>query len=97
MVLKQFVSSQYRAFTMSDDFYDPVSNTTITTPPWSTRLWEGVRHPHPNVVLAMVLGPLLMLLITRYLSARPRESSEKERSAWMLPYWIPFVGHGLHL
>ncbi|CAG8984016.1 hypothetical protein HYALB_00002956 [Hymenoscyphus albidus] len=81
---------------MPDDFYDPVTNVTISIPPWSTRLWESVKHPDPNVLLAMVLGPLLMLLITRYLSGRPREGSGKERSAWMLPYWIPFLGHGFH-
>jgi hypothetical protein len=81
---------------MEDDFYDTVSNHSVPiTTSWVGSTWKTASSP--NVILALVLGPFIIAAVTRYLSSRPSLQVGDEKSAWKVPYWIPFVGHGFSL
>ena len=81
---------------MEDDFYTRVSNSSIpVTVGWASRTWEGAKSP--NAILALILGPFIIAIVTQYLSGRPSENAGGEKSAWKVPYWIPFIGHGFSL
>jgi len=74
---------------MEDDFYQPLTAPQPQTQSILT----------PNVVLALFLGPVLVLFLTRYLSERSLgdEDEKNGRRVWMPSYWVPFVGHGFDL
>jgi hypothetical protein len=79
-----------------DDFYDPISNqTTTVTNGWVAATLEAASSP--NVILALVLGPFIIAALTRYVSGRQVQNAGGDKSAWKVPYWIPFVGHGFSL
>ncbi|TVY81010.1 Cholesterol 7-alpha-monooxygenase [Lachnellula suecica] len=77
---------------VDDDFYN-----ASPEPGPSSRVWDLILNP--NVLLALFLGPVMILFLTRYLSERPLQSGDSKggRRVWMPPYWVPFVGHGFNL
>lgn len=79
---------------MEDDFYE---SFTAPQPSRASQVWESILTP--KVTLALLLGPILIVFLTRYLSERSLGSHDDKngRRVWMPPYWIPFVGHGIDL
>jgi hypothetical protein len=79
---------------MEDDFYEPL---TAPQPGSTSSIRQSILTP--NVILALFLGPILLLFLTRYLSERSLGSDDGKtgRRVWMPPYWVPFVGHGFDL
>ncbi|TVY49533.1 25-hydroxycholesterol 7-alpha-hydroxylase [Lachnellula occidentalis] len=80
---------------MEDDFHEPLT-AHDSRPPFS--IWQSIlTRLTPNIILALFLGPILIVFLTRYLSERSlgNDDGKKARRVWMPPYWIPFVGHGI--
>ncbi|RDL35113.1 Cytochrome P450 [Venustampulla echinocandica] len=79
---------------MDDDFYASSTNVRPPSSAWRSVAWGAITSP--NVVLALLLGPFIIAIVTRYLSGRSVEASSngKAKRPWKLPYWVPGVGHG---
>lgn len=81
---------------MDDDFHSPGPN--VTAPPGGLlyKVWAIAVSAPPAFIIAILLAPLAIVVATRYLSERPSKvvSAGKERTVWLLPYWLPFIGHG---
>ncbi|TVY13113.1 25-hydroxycholesterol 7-alpha-hydroxylase [Lachnellula arida] len=77
---------------MEDDFHEP---WTAQDPGPPASIWQSILTL--NIILALFLGPVLIVFLTRYLSERSlgNDDGKKGRRVWMPPYWIPFVGHGI--
>lgn len=59
-------------------------------------------HPlssHLSLVFAILLAPCAIVLATRFLSERVSEklNGKQERTVWLLPYWVPVIGHAFSL
>ncbi|KAF4634656.1 hypothetical protein G7Y89_g3455 [Cudoniella acicularis] len=80
---------------MEDDFYHPLANVSTPSSGWTSGAWQAALSLHPNVLLALFLGPVLIVMVTRYMTGLPPKelSGQKASTVWGYPYWIPFVGH----
>ncbi|KAH8683106.1 cytochrome P450 [Tricladium varicosporioides] len=78
---------------MDDSFYEPLANITTTPLGWISSTWQTLCSP--NGFLALFLGPILIAMITRYMTGRPttKAADPNASTVWMVPYWIPFMGH----
>lgn len=83
-----------------DDFYEPFpgSGSRATASGVSSHI--GISNlifgaPLP-ILISIVLAPFLVIIATRLLSGHPSEKIDGKdaKSVWMLPYWVPVVGHG---
>lgn len=79
---------------MDDNFYaSPANVSAAHSAPWRSVALGALKNP--NVVLALLLGPFIIAIITRYLTGRSAvaSSNEKAKRPWQAPYWIPGLGH----
>ncbi|KAH8598027.1 cytochrome P450 [Bisporella sp. PMI_857] len=82
-----------------DDFYEPLINSTDTNSGIAHWVFETVLSAPVTVSITFALLPLLIFCITRLLSGHDSEivgdgDDSFRRSVWLLPYWIPIIGHG---
>jgi hypothetical protein len=51
-----------------------------------------------SIVVALFLAMLLIVTATRNLSERPESVTDPDkRSIWIVPYWLPLLGHAVSL
>lgn len=77
-----------------DDFYE-------SSPSSRGSLLPSI-HPlssHLSLVFAILLAACAIVLATRFLSERVSEklNDKQERTVWLLPYWVPVIGHAFSL
>jgi hypothetical protein len=84
---------------MADEFYEPLSDATLPALGLVSIIRGFVLSPPPGVIIAVILTPFLIIISTRLLSGHPSEeaSGKDGRTVWMLPYYVPIVGHGFSL
>jgi len=81
-----------------DDFYEPLSNATSASTGVSSILNLLLEH-QVAVTVTVLLAPIILVIATRLLSERPSEqiSGRDGKTVWMLPYWLPIVGHAFQM
>jgi hypothetical protein len=86
---------------MDDDFYEPLSNGTssVAALGFGPAVLNVISATPLAILISVALAPLLIVICTRLLSGHPSEkiASKDGRSVWMLPYWVPILGHGFQL
>lgn len=84
-----------------DDFYHflPDATSDITAPGVLSSVRDLVYKLPFSVLVSIALAPFLIVIATRLLSGRSSEkiAGKDGRSVWLLPYWVPYVGHGFRL
>ncbi len=75
-----------------DDFYEPESSADSSA-------FSNVLSAPLGLVVAGLLAPFVVVLATRLLSGRASERAHGKngRTVWLLPYWIPVIGHAFSL
>jgi hypothetical protein len=91
------ISALHQLFiTIMDGFYDPISNNSIpVTTGWVATTLGAASSP--NVILALLLGPFIIVALTRYVSGIQIPDVAGDKNPWKVPYWFPFVGHAFSL
>ncbi|KUJ20206.1 cytochrome P450 [Mollisia scopiformis] len=81
---------------MDDDFY---STDASDTPANLLSAWTYALPAPSSMLMTILLAFLAVILATRYLSERPSKlvDSGNGRTVGILPYWLPFIGHGFSL
>lgn len=83
---------------MADDFYEPLPSVISYPSGLVTKhLPDLVRSP-TSLITAILVTIAVVIVSTRLLSGNDSELEKFEgkdgRTVWLLPYWIPFIGHG---
>ncbi len=75
-----------------DDFSEPTSHAESVA--YSSALSDPLR-----LLVAGLLAPCMIFLVTRFMSERASEKvdGKNESTVWLLPYWIPVIGHAFSL
>ena len=87
---------------MDDDFYEPLPKV-ISYPSGLVTHWipDLVLGSPVRLITAVVLAALVIAIATRLLSGSDSEpekvNGKNGRTVWLLPYWLPVVGHGYQL
>jgi hypothetical protein len=80
---------------MEEDFYTATSVTQVSGP--VSFFWSLIPSA-PLVLLGTVLLSLPVIFIAIRFNGNPEErSGGQKRTVWMVPYWIPVVGHSFQL
>jgi hypothetical protein len=77
-----------------DDFYEPSPSSE------GSLLSRVYLLPTSfSVVLVALLAPFAIAFASRFLSERVSEkvNGKQERTVWLLPYYIPVIGHAFSL
>jgi hypothetical protein len=84
---------------MDDDFYSLASNATIASPGLLSSVLQSLVASPASILVTLLLFPALVVVATRLLSGRASAPIKggNGRTVWLPPYWIPIVGHALHL
>jgi hypothetical protein len=86
---------------MDDDFYEPLSHATAAAQASGlvSSAWKLLLSTPFSFLLTVLLAPLVIVIATRLLSGHPpaKCAGREERSVWMMPYWVPVVGHTFQL
>lgn len=82
-----------------DDFYEPLPNriapaslSGLILNAWSYILAEPLKS-----AVFCIVAPLSILIATRLLSGHPESFNGNGKTVWMLPYWVPILGHAFSL
>jgi hypothetical protein len=86
---------------MADDFYEPLPSVVSYPSALVTKhLPDLVRSPI-SLVTTILVTIVVIAVATRLISGNDSEPEKFEgkdgRTVWLLPYWIPFIGHGYEL
>jgi hypothetical protein len=86
---------------MEDDFYAPLSNVTSEAQDSAliSNLWKLILSEPLSIGATVLLALLLIIFATRLLSERPSKkyNDRDARTVWMMPYWVPIIGHAFQL
>lgn len=86
---------------MDDDFYEPLPSVVSYPSALVTKhLPELLSSPNTAIITVLVTA-FVVALATRLLSGSDSEPDRVDgkngRTVWLLPYWIPLLGHGYQL
>jgi hypothetical protein len=84
---------------MEDDFYQPLSDTPADGSGFLSNVFSSIIAAPFATSITLLLTLLLTALATRQLSGRQSHilSGKYGQTVWLLPYWMPFIGHGFQL
>lgn len=85
---------------MDDDFYEPLSSASSIAQSLGSisSIWSYMLSAP-----LIFIGTVLLALPLLFIAIRPNGNSSEEpdagqkRTPWMVPYWLPVVGHSLQL
>jgi hypothetical protein len=83
---------------MDDDFYEPLSSATSIAQSLGpiSIIWSYILSSP-----LIFIGTVLLALPLLFIAIRPNGNTSEEpgggqkRTVWMVPYWLPIVGHSL--
>jgi len=83
---------------MEDDFYESL-NQQPGNSGLISNVFSSIIAAPLAVVTTFILAPLLIVIVTRVLSGRSSETvkGKDAKTVWILPYWMPVVGHAFQL
>jgi hypothetical protein len=86
---------------MDDDFYEPLPSVISYPSGLVTKVLPELLRSPQNAIIIFIVTAFVIAIATRLLSGSDSEPEKVDgrdgRTVWLLPYWIPFFGHGYQL
>lgn len=86
---------------MADHFNEPLRHIVSYPSGWISYYFFQLLHEPQRFMITLIVTVLVVGIATRLLSgsdSKPETVNGKPgRTIWLLPHWVPFIGHGLQL
>jgi hypothetical protein len=86
---------------MADDFYEPLPTAVSFPSGLFTKVLPELLSTPDSALITILVTAFLIAFVTRLLTGSDSEPERVDgkdgKTVWLLPYWIPFIGHGYQL